>query len=62
MVLFKTKSGQNNTSKRNKLHQSFKKFPEEHAPETHKISVTDITIYFYIKVAIFYSEFFQNIK
>ena len=61
MVLFKTKSHQNNTSKRNKLHQSFKKIFREHTPKFHT-SLADITIYFYMKVPIFYSEFFQNIK
>ena len=54
MVLFKTEFGQNNTSKRTRLHQSFKNFLGEHAPEPHSISVADIN-YFYMKVAIFYS-------
>ena len=62
MALFKTKSDQRNTSKRNKLHQSFKNFLGKHASEPHNISVADITNYFYMKAAIFYSEFFQNIK
>ena len=54
MVHFKTKSDQNNTSKRTRLPQSFKKKFGEHALEPPGISVADITIYLYMKVAIFY--------
>ena len=35
MALFKTKSDQNNTSKRNKLHQSLKQILGEHVPIPH---------------------------
>ena len=44
MVLFMTKSDQNNTSKRTRLYQSFQNFPGEHAPKSANISVADITI------------------
>ena len=37
-----------------------KKVLGEHAPEPLNISVADITIYFFLKLTIFYSEFFQN--
>ena len=57
MVPFKTKSDQNNTSKRTRFHQSFQNFLSEHAPE-HLCSWYH---YLYIKVAIFYLEIFQNI-
>ena len=62
MVLFRThiyRAGnvQNNTSKPTRLHQSFKFFCGEHVPEPTSISVADITIFLYMKVAIFYSEF-----
>ena len=33
LLFFKTKSDQNNTSKRTRLHQSFQNFLGEHAPE-----------------------------
>ena len=62
MVHFMTKSDQNNTSKRTRLPQSSKKFLDEHALEPPSISVADVTIYFYMKVAIFYSEYLQNLK
>ena len=62
MVHFRTKSDQNNTSKRTRLPQSLKHFLGEHALEPPSISVADTTIYFYMRVAIFYSELFQNIK
>ena len=44
MVPFKTKSDQNNTSKRTRFHQSFQNFLGEHAPEPPSISVAGITI------------------
>ena len=44
MVLFKTKSDQNITSKWTRLHQSFQNFLGEHAYEPPSISVADITI------------------
>ena len=62
MVHLKIKSHQNNASKRTRLHQSFKNVLGEHAPEPSNISVANTTVYFYMKVAIFYSEFLQNIK
>ena len=47
MVPFKTKSDQNNTSKRTRFHQSFQNFLGEHAPEPPGISVAGITIFVY---------------
>ena len=44
MVPFKTKSDQNNTSKRTRILQSFQNFHGEHAPEPPSISVAGITI------------------
>ena len=59
MIIFKTKFDQNNTSKSNKLPQSLKNL---NVPQSPCISIADITIYFDMKVIIFYSEFFQNMK
>ena len=61
-VLSNTKSKQYNTSKRTRLHQSFKNTFGEHAPEPPNISVADVTIYFYTKNSHFYSELVQNIN
>ena len=44
MILFKTRSDQNNTSKRTRLHQSFQNLLGGYAPEPPNISVADITI------------------
>ena len=52
MVLIKTKFDHNNTSKRTRLHQTLKNCLREHAPEPPNISVADIIIIFYMKVAI----------
>ena len=40
----KSKSDQNNTSKRYRLNQSFQNFLEEQTPEPPSISIADITI------------------
>ena len=47
MVLFKTKSDQNNTSKRTRLHRSFQNFLGEHASEPPSIAVAEIIIFLY---------------
>ena len=55
MVLFKTKS-------KSKSASIILKYSWGTCPRTRNISVADITIYFHMKVAIFYSKFIQNIK
>ena len=53
---------QNNTSKRTRLHQSYKTFIGEHAHEHLNISVACRYHYVYMKRTIFYSGFLQNIN
>ena len=48
MIIFKSRSDQNNTSKRTRLHETFQNLLGGYAPEPPNISVADITKIHYI--------------